>query len=349
MAAFALLRPRPVASPLAAPRAVAGSARIEAGASPRHRDRIAVARTELGRGPGATSTAQHTRVLSLGWGTGPDQVGRRRDPEAAAEGPMALGVGRDGSVYVLDQINGRVLRRGKDGAFGKPIAIGTTTAQDLLVDATGGVTVLDRLGEHTLKRYAPDGELVAQQTLGAIGVREAGGTTGLYEGEDGALYVEESLAGEGRRVLRPLTGGEPLPGRPSRDGRGLVAAAIVDGAHGRFVVRGLSASGAVRWETPLSVERRLLSIILLDTDVRGEIYAGVLHATTAAGSHDLVDERLELFRLDGEGTLIGQTSVAHPPSALENFRELGLGGPGVILWMHPLPDESSVAVDEIRF
>jgi hypothetical protein len=261
---------------------------------------------------------------------------------------MALTLGRDGALYVLDQMNARVLRRTKDGKLDRPIPLGTTTVQDLHVDEHGGLAVLDRLGAHALKRYGADGRALDDQPLAAIGVREPGGTTGFLEGDGGTLYLEESLPGEGRRVSRPVDGGPALPGRPRRDGRGLIAAAIVDGAHGRFAVRGLETSGAVTWETPLSVDRRILGIIFLDTDTEGDAYAGVLHATNAPGSHDLVDERLELFRIDRDGRPIGRTSVAHPPNALEIFRELTIREPGVMLWMHPLPDGSGVAIDELR-
>jgi hypothetical protein len=48
-------------------------------------------------------------------------------------------------------------------------------------------------------------------------------------------------------------------------------------------------------------------------------------ASQAAASIDLVDERLELYRLDAQGALVARTSVAHPPSALESFREVHAG------------------------
>ena len=83
-------------------------------------------------------------------------------------------------------------------------------------------------------------------------------------------------------------------------------------------------------------------------DVAGGIYAGVLHAAAPVPpSHDLTDERLDVFRLAPDGAQVSHVSVPHPPSGLESFRELEIADVGVVWWMHALPDGSGVAVDEL--
>jgi hypothetical protein len=258
---------------------------------------------------------------------------------------MALAADRNGSLYVLDQVHGRVLRRGRNGGFAAPIVIGGETAQDLRAIGDG-LAVLDRLGEKSLRRYDASGRLIDDRPLATVGVAEAGGVTGLFD-DGGQPCVEESLAGQSQRVVRPLSGGEPLVGRPSRDGAQLLTAQIVRDEAGTIIVRGLDRQGQERFATTLSVARRVLSIALLDSDAAGGIYAGVLHVRAPIPpSHDLSDERLDLFRLDGDGHELTHLSLPHPPSPLESFRELEVAGPGLVWWMHALAD--GVAVDELR-
>ncbi len=305
----------------------------------------------------STQEARVSRVTTMAWGNGPAQVGRRRDPESAHEGPMAIALGRDGSTWVLDQVNGRVLHRDPQGGYATPFKV-RATAQDLRADANGGVAVLDRLGAQTLQRLDADGHVVEERPLTSYGVAEAGGITGLFDDAQGSLYLEESLAGQGRRVVHAVGSDAVLPGRPSRGGTQLLAAQITDREAGAFQVRGLERDGTERFVTPLSVGRSIVAIVLLDSDRQGNVYAGVLHAMPAmpAAPGDLVDERLELFRLSPDGGLLARTSIAHAPSALESFRELAVGDDGSVAWMHPLPDDSGaargvtgMAIDRIAF
>ena len=284
------------------------------------------------------------RLAALGWGKGAEQVGRRSEPESAHEGPMAIALGRDGSLFILDQVNGRVLRREANGSFAAPIAV-RATAQDIRADGAG-IAVLDRLGAQTLQRFDRDGRSLEERPLSAYGVAQAGGTTGLFDDAEGALFIEESLAGQGRRVVHGLSG-EVLAGRPSHGSDSLVTAAITQRAAGDLEVRGMARDGTVRFTSPLSVGRAILSIALVDPDREGRIYVGVIDAVQEGP--DATDEQLDLFRLSEDGALMARTSVTHRPSELERFRELAVGESGVVTWMHPMPDDSGMAIDQIAF
>jgi hypothetical protein len=63
-------------------------------------------------------------------------------------------------------------------------------------------------------------------------------------------------------------------------------------------------------------------------------------------SHDLADERLDLFRLSADGRELTHLSLPHPPSPLESFRELEIAGVGVVWWMHATTE--GLVVDELR-
>src|SRR5262245_58853859 len=66
--------------------------------------------------------ATTTRVLlHAPWGSGPGQLGKKSEPESAPLGPMCLTVDKQGTLYVLDQVNHRVARFAKGGAALEPI------------------------------------------------------------------------------------------------------------------------------------------------------------------------------------------------------------------------------------
>src|SRR5688500_3984004 len=95
-----------------------------------------------------------------GWGWGPGQYGRRGGEEADAEGPLSFAVVND-EVLVVDQVNGRVQRFGRDGSLRGELSIGPDTARDLAIDPSGRVAVLDRDGEGEVLLYGAGGEPLA--------------------------------------------------------------------------------------------------------------------------------------------------------------------------------------------
>ncbi len=286
------------------------------------------------------------QVAALGWGAGPNQVGRRTDPESVADGPLALARARDGSLYILDQVHGRVLHRRKDGSYAAPIEVGDVAVQDLRAQEHG-LALLDRLHDHSVHLVDERGP-PSTIPLSSIGVVDPGGTTGLFMDANDALYVEESLRGEARRVTRPLDGGPVLSGRPTADGKQLITAALDRATRNAFAVRGLALDGSPRFSTTLTVNGALLSIALLDSDSDGNIYAGVLSATPVPGSYDYADEQLSLFRLDAEGFEQAHIDLPHPPSPYASFRELEVAGAGEVWWMHAAPDGSGVVIDQLQ-
>jgi hypothetical protein len=259
---------------------------------------------------------------------------------------MSLAVARDGSLYVLDQVHGRVLHRRRDGSYAPPIVVGDVAVQDLRADAHG-LALLDRMRDHSV--HLVEGDKHARNvSLTTLGVVDPGGTTGLFVDDNDALYVEESLAGEARRVTRPLDGGPALPGRPSRDRSQLLNASMSRGASG-FVVRGLALDGSQRFQTVLTIGAQLFAIVLLDSDTAGNVYAAAVSAKPVPGSRDFSDETLDVFQLTPDGVQEGHLSLPHPPSAYTSFRELEVADVGLVWWMHAAPDGDGVVVDELTF
>ena len=74
-----------------------------------------------------TAAADPEVVVRADWGSAPGQLGRRGGDESAPEGPMSFAVAPDGGVWVLDQVNRRVVRFGGDGAYRDELPIGSDT------------------------------------------------------------------------------------------------------------------------------------------------------------------------------------------------------------------------------
>lgn len=156
--------------------------------------RLSVSPTHLGNRPasprGATSGGRApavSTVLSLSWGSGPGQAGRLAPREGAPEGPSSLDVDQRGTVYLLDQVNGRVLVAARGRAV-VSIPLPSVTYRDVALLPGGGLAALDRsVGQHVvlLARGRPARFL---PLLGS-GIPEGGGVTALEARADG-LWVE---------------------------------------------------------------------------------------------------------------------------------------------------------------
>jgi hypothetical protein len=289
-------------------------------------------------------------VVRAAWGSGPGQLGRRKDPESAPEGPMSLIADRRGDVLVLDQINHRIQRWSPAGAPLPPIAINGDTGQDFALGKNGTVIVLDRLAEQNLQFYAADGRPLGEVALRGAGIPEGGGTTGLFTDEDGNAWVEREH-GPLTRVATADGNSDParpsLPGRPSRDGRDFLSGAIADRAAGTAIVRALDAAGQPLWQATVAFGAPLLYIVLLDSDAAGNVYVGahVGHESTAP-PYAIVDEQVIIAGLGPDGATRGALALPAAPSEEEAFREFTVGDDGTIYRM--LRSEAGVVVEAYR-
>ncbi len=188
---------------------------------------------------------------------------------------MSLATDARGRMYVLDQVNGRVARRGADGSLEATVPIALSGAQDLAVAADGSLVVLDRLGDKKVSIYDESGTLRGDLSLSGAGA-DSGLLTGVFvDGTD--VYVEREHGMLSRIGDTSGAAGKPteVPGRPSRDGAAWLHAGIVDGAAGRAYVSAVDrATGAHRFTRELRLRAELRSIVLLDSDRAGTIYFG---------------------------------------------------------------------------
>jgi hypothetical protein len=276
-------------------------------------------------------------VLRAAWGSGPGQIGRRRNPESVAEGPMSFTVDRRGRVLILDQVNHRVQPFGPDGRPLPPIAVNDDAVEDLVVGKNEKVLVLDRLSQKNVQLYGEDGRPAGEVGLIGREIPEGGVVTGLYTDAEGDIYAERA-----HRLLVRLADQDgngssdrpTLPGRPTRDGRLYLNGAIADRAAGAVVVRAFERDGTLAWEAPLSLGAPVVLIALLDSDAAGSVYFGaIVGRESAAPPYRVVDPELILRALTPDGRERGALVLPWVPAEEESFRELTVGDDGTIYRM----------------
>jgi len=108
----------------------------------------------LGRHSFVEPRAPDARVAEASWGSGPEDVGLTGSRELGFIGPSSFDVEPDGTVDVLDSVNGRVARWAN--GHRASVALGDTPElADFAAEPDGSFDVLDADGR--LHRYRPDG------------------------------------------------------------------------------------------------------------------------------------------------------------------------------------------------
>ena len=219
-----------------------------------------------------THTSNPDRKSS--WGGGPDQLGRDRPSEGSASGPMSFTVGPGGAMYVLDQVNQRVVKIDAEGKR-KTLPIASPTAQDLAIGEDGAMAVLDRFKGQDVAIFDDQGNPLGSIPLVGEGVENPGLVTGVFvDGTD--VYVEKEHATLTKIGSTDGTAAEPrtdIPGRPTRDGKAYIKAGIIDADAGRTYVAANARPGEEHLYTrEINLDAPILAIQLLDTDQLGQIY-----------------------------------------------------------------------------
>ncbi|HZI13202.1 MAG TPA: hypothetical protein VE153_22670 [Myxococcus sp.] len=329
---------------------VRGAARPDAEDSSTAPGEAAAAASRPGAGARAgrvvvPAAAQPTPAGSIffqaGWGSGEGQLGRLEANESNPEAPMSLTVDRQGNVYVLDQVNGRIVRLDKNGQPLPPLPVTQQVPRDLVASPTGGLVVMDNLRDNSVAVLGPDGQLLGELPVVGKNVDRGGLALGIHADSSGVYLERENgmtvRVGDAAGTVdaeRPV-----LDGRPSRDGASLLSMAVIQVAKGRFWVRSLDrASGQMKFMREFVLATPILHLSLLDSDAAGRIYAAANVAREeqdpATGDFHLVDQSVQLLCLSPGGEL--QRVLSLPPNRMahESVRDLTVRDDGVILYMH---------------
>lgn len=278
-----------------------------------------------------------TEVLArFGWGSGDEALGRESQPEGNPEGPMSLTVGPDGSIFVLDQVNQRLVRLDSKGKRLSSTPLPLQAAQDVVVTKDGTALVMDRLVDKAVAIIGPDGKQKGELPLEGKGMTEGGASTGLFHDGDDVLVEREhgDLVRIGKSDGTKDTERGEVPGRPSKDGASYLTAVIVDRGQGLFSLTAIAkATLEHRFTRQVSFGQAIDALVMLDTDAAGLAYVGA-QSEIAGSTPEAPRLGLTVLCLDGrDGALLGRTSFPANSVADESFRELTVGGDGSILFL----------------
>jgi hypothetical protein len=288
-------------------------------------------------------------VLSGKWGGAVGDFGRKPADESNPEAPMAIVAGKDDELFVVDQVNSRI-QKIKGGKVVSTIPA-SETVQDLAVGADGKTILLDRLADQKIQVFDADGKLVNEAPIAGKGLEEGGRATGVFSDSEG-IWVENEHASS-VKVADPNGNADTerpeIPGRPTRDGRAIITAAITDRASGIFIVTGFDRqSFEVLWSTSIQLPAPIIHLLALESDANSNSYvAADIGRESAEEPYPIVDERVIVVRLSNAGEITGMIEIPASATGDEMIRPITVGADGAVYAM--TPGETGLSITRYTF
>jgi hypothetical protein len=277
-------------------------------------------------------------IATFGWGNGPGKLGRNRPQEGNPEAPMSVTRDALGNAWVLDSVNGRLLKLDKNGKPAGELQVPLQGPQDVAITKDGTAAVLDRLVDGAVALMGPDGKQLGELKVEGKGIAEGGAITGVFaDGND--IYVEREHGdlvklGDSKGQADPDR--PELPGRPTRDGLSFISANISGPATGLAAVTSIDrVTRQHRYTREVPLGAPIIQLMLLDTDLAGVIYLAALMEETPATQGSPSAPHLSLLCLDPlDGRPIGRATLPANTDADETFRELTVLDEGGVLYLY---------------
>jgi hypothetical protein len=287
------------------------------------------------------------KVFAQGaWGTGPNDFGRYRVPESNPEAPMAISMDAQGNAYVLDQVNGRILRFDKNGKPLEPFQITQQAPREIVVAPNGATLILDQARDKSVAVLDQDGKLIGDLPITGkhLSDKESGAATGIFTDVDG-VYVEKKHAMQfrvGDAAGNPDPNQPLMDGRPSRDGTSLLSMGMINALAGRFWVRATDRrTGQMKFMREYTLPAPIMFLTFLDSDSSGRIYAAAhvgreLPIDPRDGGHGggFTDESIQFLCLTPMGEPRHALTLPANTMPEDTARDLAVGNDGTILYMY---------------
>ncbi len=270
--------------------------------------------------------------MHIPWGDGPGEVGKREARESSPEGPMSFAFSSFGELYILDQVNSRILVFGPDGSFSHDIPLPGSTFQDLEFFDDNSLLVLDRLVRRTLLVINLVSGDTEEFSIMGEGVPEGGGVTAILARPDGVWLEYAHL--HSVRVLGPSLQPCPrqmVPFRPARFGPEVIAADL-DGEGGATVRAGM-AGGRATMDHVVTDSLPVGRIIWLEDDPEGRIWIIYHLVKFDEKGFDVAEESVAGRLLQRDGTPAAMIRSPYTINDLEIFREFRVVDDGSIVQM----------------
>jgi len=286
------------------------------------------------RPSGPTVAKNPGTILQLGWGSGPREAGRHEDGESAPAGPMSFTVLPSGEIYLLDQVNLRVLRFDPGSKTSSEIPAGSDTWQDIAVAADGTIVLLDRLVRRAVVLIDEAGRELSSHAIEGGGIPEGGAVTAMFLEKDG-LWLEVNH----ERSVRILDAAlDPCPrtvrrGRPL-DGGLTTVVAFLDKQGGVEMRTMDGLAGAVTGEKHFSFGQDLYRIAWIEADASGAVHAMFhLLEPRAKNAPGPPQEKVLALRLGKGLEETGSFESPHVIKAWEQFKEFQVSDSGTVCQM----------------
>lgn len=291
--------------------------------------------TQPARGSTLRTTSAHVAVaqrqaprlpeeLLLPWGSGEGQVGLvPLRPERPPRGPLSVALSPDGSVWVLDQVNHRIVHLDATGGWLAPL-VAPPGSMDLAVDSLGRVAVLSLINHRVL--VVDQGGLVEEIPV-PIALRQI---AGLSIDGSGRFLLETArqetfdLGREGARVGWPDILNTQIDGVGTATG-GVATESLVKGKTPTLLTHMRGHKEPRR--TPVLDADGLASMAIVGTLEGGRTVV----VTERFRADDTVERHLRLVGPKGD-------TLAERPLAGRSltfmFREMALSPDDVVIAMH---------------
>jgi len=269
-------------------------------------------------------------ILELPWGDSGAAAGRRDGNESSPEGPMSFAIGPDGEIYLLDQVNHRVLAFDRERQLDLEMTLPADTFQDIEIAKDGALLVVDRLVRSSILVLDEAGATVGEYGVLGDAIPEGGGISATFVHEDGVWleWAHTYAAHVLDEQLQPCNQTTEV-GRILRGGDERVVAAL-DGWGGASVWIEPTGSAKTVAELFLDPEDRIDRIIWIEADEVGHVVVA-LHLWPRSGRP--FQDYVEVMVLDRDLEI--QESFRSPYAIVEwaQFREFKLTPEGDLIQM----------------
>ncbi|MDR7427002.1 MAG: hypothetical protein QN175_11435 [Armatimonadota bacterium] len=244
--------------------------------------------------PEDVSQAQEVRgveVVRARFGAGPDALGVITPREGNPEGPMSFDLGRNGEIFVLDQVNSRV-QVFRAGERRRTIRIPGQTFVDVAIASANRIVLLDNLVKKAVYVLTSEGRVLNIVPLEGRSISYAPAVEGVYSREDGKwagvwVEVEERSVRIAAPHGAPMVNRISVPGRFNLDGRRLMRAGKIGDT--TAVVYLSKEDSLAQWsEYTVSFPMFIAHLLGLWDDRKGRIYLGAFLEEGSAASNVVV-------------------------------------------------------------
>lgn len=264
------------------------------------------------------------------WGNGFHALGRIETPDGNFEGPMGIHITPRGELFVLDQVNRRIVCA-EHGQIQSVVPVPSETAQDFAPLPKGGFAILDRQPDRGIQIIGQDGLRLSHVPIPSW--LELGAITGFWADEQGMYLSRDYL----QTIQFADAQAEPLPSIKSLSGRPagslLLSTWLLEQASHRVTLKVRNRSeGTLVYERQVQFTLPVVQVLLLDADRRKQVVLGVL-----LGHEDLTppfalrEGTLVVVRFSKEGKELGRYKLPLSFRRHETFRPMTLDSEGRVV------------------